>query len=232
MTIFRPTNKKIAQALNEGGDGEDQQTFICGWRIRGSGIGSHGRGSRAEKVRRRCDRQGDQDRPHQSIQRAGLFLRRHRQVRGSLLEERQRARRDQRAHGEVRHHGRRLQPGQDRRGGSPDGGAGQGPLPVQHAGHADKLCDPSLHEPEEGAAALRVDRRFQVGQVQGVPLDDGLPARLPHRSRHLCQAHPRDCEGPEDRRADAERRLRQGLLGRLQGGTRQGRQQGGEARHL
>ena len=30
----------------------------------------------------------------------------------------------------------------------------------------------------------------------------------------------------EDRRADAERRLRQGLLGGLQGGPRQGRQQG------
>ena len=41
--------------------------------------------------------------------------------------------------------------------------------------------DPQVHEPEEGADALRRHRRVEVGQAQGVPVDDGLPARLPHR---------------------------------------------------
>ncbi len=27
------------------------------------------------------------------------------------------------------------------------------------------------------------DRRVEVGQAQGIPVDDGLPARLPHRGR-------------------------------------------------
>ena len=52
---------------------------------------------------------------------------------------------------------------------------------VQDARHADQHGDPQVHEPEEGAAALRRHRRLEVGQAQGVPVDDGLPARLPHR---------------------------------------------------
>ena len=43
--------------------------------------------------------------------------------------------------------------------------------------------------------AVRGDRRLEVGQAQGVPVDDGLSARLPHRSRHLCQAPPGQREG-------------------------------------
>ena len=74
--------------------------------------------------------------------------------------------------------------------------------------------------------ALRRHRRVEVGQAQGVPVDDGLPARLPHRGRDLRQAHPGQRQGRQDRRADAERRLRQGLLGGLQGRPRQGRRQG------
>src|SRR3954465_8515944 len=93
--------------------------------------------------------------------------------------------------------------------------------------------DPQVHEPEEGAAPLPGDRRLEVGRSQALPVDDGLPARLPHRGRDLRQAHPGQRQGRKDRRADAERRLRQGLLGRLQGRPRQGRNQaGGQARHL
>ena len=54
------------------------------------------------------------------------------------------------------------------------------------------------------------------GQYEGVPVDHGLPARLRHGVHHLRQAHPGQREGPQDRRPDAERRLRQGLLQRLQ----------------
>ena len=162
---------------------------------------------------------------YRPLQRAGVRLRRDRQGHRSLLEERQRRRRHQRPQDQLHHARRRLQPAQDRRDGPPARRAGQGALPVQHAGHAVQHGDPQVHEPEEGAAALRRDRRLEVGQAQGVPVDHGLPARLPHRSRHLRQAHPGQRQGRQDRRADAERRLRQGLLRRLQGRPRQGRRQ-------
>ena len=71
--------------------------------------------------------------------------------------------------------------------------------------------------------AVRRHRRIEVGQAQGVPVDHGLSARLPHRGGDLRQAYPGQRQGAQDRRADAERRLRQGLLGRLQGRAGQGR---------
>ena len=70
------------------------------------------------------------------------------------------------------------------------------------------------------------------GQPKEYPLDHGLAARLRHRGRDLRQAHPGQREGPQDRRADAERRLRPGLLQRLQAGPRQGRRQDRAGRHL
>ena len=53
-----------------------------------------------------------------------------------------------------------------------------------------------------------VDRRVEVGRSQALPVDDGLPARLPHRRRDLRQARPGHRQGCQGRRADAERRLR------------------------
>ena len=203
----------------------NRRTFVGGAVGRRDAFG-FASGVRSEEVRRRRDRQGDQDRPHQSLQRAGVFLRRDRQGHRGLLEERQRRRRHQRPQGQVHHARRRLQPAQDRRSGPPARRAGQGAVHVQHARHADQHGDPEVHEPEEGAAALRRDRRLEVGQAQGVPVDHGLSARLPHRGRHLRQAHPGQRQGRQDRRADAERRLRQGLPRRLQGRPGQGCRQG------
>ena len=135
-----------------------------------------------------------------------------------LLEERQRGRRHQRPQGQLHHPRRRLQPAQDGRGACASWSSRtRCCCPVQHARHADQHGDPQVHEPEEGAAALRRDRRVEVGQAQGLPVDDGLPARLPHRGRDLRQAHPGQRQGRQDRRPDAERRLRQGLPRRLQG---------------
>ncbi len=180
------------------------------------------RGVCAEEIFRRRERHRDQDRQHQSVQRAGIGLRRDRQDDRGLLEERQRGRRHQRPQDQLHHPGRRLLAAQDRGVHPPARRAGQGAVHLQHAGHAVQHGDPQVHEPEKGADALRRHRRLEVGQSQGVPVDDGLSARLPHRSRHLRQAHPGQRQGRQDRRADAERRLRQGLLGRLQGGPRQG----------
>ena len=56
-----------------------------------------------------------------------------------------------------------------------------------------------------------------LGQAQGIPVDHGLAARLSDRRRHLRQAHPGQRQGRQDRRPDAERRLRPRLLQRLQG---------------
>ena len=43
--------------------------------------------------------------------------------------------------------------------------------------------DPEIPEHEEGAAAVRRHRRHQVERSEGLPLDHGLAAQLPERSR-------------------------------------------------
>jgi hypothetical protein len=52
-------------------------------------------------------------------------------------------------------------------------------LRLQPAGHAAQQRHPQVHEPEEGAAALRGHRRHQVGRPEELPLDHGLAAQLP-----------------------------------------------------
>ena len=54
-------------------------------------------------------------------------------------------------------------------------------LVFQTARHAVQHRDPEVHELEEGAAAVRRDRRHQVGRPEGLPLDHGLAAQLPER---------------------------------------------------
>jgi branched-chain amino acid transport system substrate-binding protein len=56
------------------------------------------------------------------------------------------------------------------------------------AGHAAQQRDPQVHEPEEGAAAVRGHRRHQVGRPEELPLDHGLAAQLPERVQGL-RAH-------------------------------------------
>jgi hypothetical protein len=51
-------------------------------------------------------------------------------------------------------------------------------LHLQRAGHAAELGDPQVHEPEEGAAAVRGHRRHEVGRSEELPVDDGLAAEL------------------------------------------------------
>ena len=113
-------------------------------------------------------------------------------------------------------------PAQDRRDGPPARRAGQDLRAVPVARHAVQHGDPQVHEPEEGAAALRRHRRVEVGRPEELPVDHGLPARLPHRGGDLRQAHPGQRQGRQDRRAAPERRLRPRLSRRLQGGAGQG----------
>ncbi len=67
---------------------------------------------------------------------------------------------------------------EDGRDGAEAGRGRQSPLPLQHAWHAAEHGDPQVHERQEGAAAVRGDRRLEVGPAQRVPVDDGLAARL------------------------------------------------------
>ena len=89
---------------------------------------------------------------------------------------------------------------------------------------------------QEGAAAVRRDRRHQVERSEELPVDDGLAAQLPERNPDLCQVHSEEQSGRQDRRALPERRLRQGLPEGLQGRPRrQGRvddRPGGKLRSL
>ena len=87
---------------------------------------------------------------------------------------------------------RRLHAAEDRRAGAQAGRAGRGAARVQPARHADQHRDPPIHEPEEGAAAVRRHRRHQMGRPEGLSLDDGLAAQLPERRPHLRHLHPQE----------------------------------------
>jgi len=67
------------------------------------------------------------------------------------------------------------------------GGERRSSVRVQFAGHPAKFRDPEVHEFEEGAAAVRSDRRHQVERSEGFPLDHGLAAQLPERVSDLCE---------------------------------------------
>ena len=139
-------------------------------------------GTGAEEVRRGRLRYRDQDRQHQSLLGQRLRLWRDRQDDRGLLQDGQRRRRHQRPQDHLHHLRRRLLAAQDRGDGAQAGGGGQGAVRLPDARHAAQHRDPEVPEREEGAAAVRRDRRLQVGRPQGVSLDDGLAARLRHRS--------------------------------------------------
>ena len=56
-------------------------------------------------------------------------------------------------------------------------------LRVQPARHAVEHGDPEIHELQEGAAAVRRDRRHQVERSEGFSLDHGLAAATTRAKR-------------------------------------------------
>ena len=64
-------------------------------------------------------------------------------------------------------------------------------LDVPEPRHAVQHGDPEIHERQEGAAAVRRDRRHQMGRSQALPVDHGLAAELPERGAHLRQVPAR-----------------------------------------
>ena len=78
-------------------------------------------------------------------------------------------------------------------------------LRVQSARHAVEYRDAEIYECQEGAAALRGDRRDQVERSEELPLDDGLAAELPERGADLREVSAQGKAGREDRRPLSER---------------------------
>ena len=73
---------------------------------------------------------------------------------------------------------------------------------------------------QEGAAAVRCDRRHQVGRPEELPLDHGLAADLPGGRADLRQVRHEEPSECQDRDPVPERRLRQRLREGSQGRPR------------
>ena len=82
-----------------------------------------------------------------------------------------------------------LRPVQDGRQDARARPAGQGLRDLQQPRHRAEPGDARLPERDQGAAALRRERRDHVRQgLQAVPVDDRLPAELPRRGRRSTAA--------------------------------------------
>ena len=77
-------------------------------------------------------------------------------------------------------------------------------LVFQPLGTPVQFGDPEIHERQEGAAAVRRDRRDQMGRSEELSVDHGLAAQLPERRPHLRRIHPEELSERQDRRALAE----------------------------
>ena len=140
----------------------------------------------------------------------------HRAGAGSLFREGQRRGRHQRPQDQVHHPRRRLLAAQDRRADPQAGRAGRGADDVRLAGHRHQQRRASLSQRQEGAAAVRAERRHQMGRPEEFPVDHAGHGGLRIRGRGLCQVHPADQAGRQDRDPVAERRFRPRLCRRLQ----------------
>ncbi len=94
----------------------------------------------------------------------GLGLRPDRQDHRRLLQEGERRRRHQRPQDHLHHLRRRLFAAEGGRAGAQAGRERRGAAGVPAARHAVQHGDPEVHELQEGAAAVRRDRRDQVGR--------------------------------------------------------------------
>ena len=108
----------------------------------------------------------------------------------------------------------------------------RGAADLQSAGHARQQRDPEIHERQEGAADLRLDRRGQVERPEELPVDHRLAAQLPGRGADLCRLHPEKLSRQDHRRALPERRFRQGLCDRPARRSRRSGQQADRGRKL
>ncbi len=73
---------------------------------------------------------------------------------------------------------------------------------------------------KKGAAAVRRDRRHQMGRSEAFPVDDGLAAELSERRAHLCDLPEGASPERKDRHSVSERRLREGLRQGVEGRAR------------
>ena len=101
-------------------------------------------------------------------------------------------------------------------------------LTFQIIGTAPNAAVQKYHQHQEGAAAVRRDRRLEVHRSEEFSMDDGLQSELLRRGPDLRPVHSEGASERQGRRALPERRPRQGLPRRHQGrARRQGRHDGG-----
>ena len=111
---------------------------------------------------------------------------RDRRGRQGALRVRQLQGRRRRAQDRVHDARRRLRAAAGRRQRAPAGRAGEGVRALQHARHAEQPRDLGLHQPAEGAAAVRRHRRVGLGlRRRRAPVHDRLAAQLRHRGEDL-----------------------------------------------
>ena len=132
-----------------------------------------------------ASRARDHDRHHAAAQRAGRALRAHRHGHEGVLQLHQRAQvegrrqaRRLRAPDHAEHLRRRLPGGEHRPADAPRGRAGPRLRDARRPRHREPAGRPRLPEPEEGAAALRLDRAQRLRATQELPVDDRLAAGL------------------------------------------------------
>ena len=92
--------------------------------------------------------------------------------------------------------------------------------------------DSEIHERQEGAADLRLDRCCEMERSEEFPVDHGLAAELPDRGPHLREVHSAELSRQDHRRALPERRFRQGLCDRTARRSRRSRQQADRRREF
>ena len=175
------------------------------------------RGQRAGRHRHR-----DQDRPDHALQRAGLGLWRDRQDRGRLFQDDQRAGRrerpqDQSASASTTATARPRPSSRSRRLVEQE----QVAFMFNSLGTARQRRDPAISQRQQGAAAVRRDRRQRCSAIPSTFPGRSASSRTtrPRRAiygKHILATKP----DAQDRRALPERRLRQGLSDRPEGRAR------------
>ena len=152
----------------------------------------------------------DQGRADHRLFGTGLRLWPARQGGGRLFQGAERQGRHQRPQDQFHQPGRRLFAAQGGRECAQAGRERPGRRRVQRAGHAAQHGDPSVHEPEEGAAALHRRRRHDLQRSPAFSLDHGLAAQPPGRGDLLCPAPAEEQTRRQGGGALPERRFRQG----------------------
>ena len=141
----------------------------------------------------------------------------------SLFRQDQRRRRHQWPQDQVHLPRRRLLAAEDGRADPQAGRAGRSADDVRLARNRHQQRRASLPQRQESSAAVRAERRDQMGRPEEFPMDHAGHGGLRIRRRGLRQIHSADQAGRQNRHPLAERRFRPRLCRRLQARARAAR---------